>query len=240
MIALVAAAFAADLHSGGGTAHTLDEAGGKITLGVFRPWTIRVGKNTDLITTGLIGPILSPRLDVKHQFRSGPDGAIALVGGLNMPTFALRLGRGWIYNESDRIPLAFIAKVGLLATADLNDTLQLTGGIDMRVGAPFGAHDLTPRDFFFIDWALAPLSSAPATSTWKMQLDWTPNRRVHVSTTLMTQFTNEDPEFIGRVFANWGFTDWAALGAGIFTHLDSRPDGYQHYWLPVADFQLRF
>lgn len=240
LLSLLGTAQAADLHSGGGTAHTLDEAGGKLTLGVFRPWTIRAGKHTDVITTGLIGTILSPRLDVKHQIRAGEDGAIALVGGINMPTFALRLGRGWIYNESDRIPFALIGKLGVLATADITDNLQITGGLDLRIGIPFGAHDLTPRDFFFVDWALAPLSSAPATGVMKVQLDWSASERVHVSTTLMTQITDDNPEFIGRVFVNWGFTSWAAIGAGVFTNHDSRPNGYQHYWLPVGDFQLRF
>ena len=241
MIALLSMALAAPaLNSGGGTAHTLDEAGGKLTLGLFRPWTIRAGKNTDLITTGLVGTILSPRVDVKQQLSAGEDGAIALVVGANMPTLALRTARGWLYNDTDDLPFAVIGKLGVLATADIDSKLSITGGIDLRVGIPFGHSSITERDFFFVDWALAPLSDGPITSTWKIQADWDVSERVLVSTTLSTQLSRTGPEFQGRVFALWGFTKWAAIGAGVFTNHDLRPEGYRSYFLPVGDLQLRF
>jgi hypothetical protein len=251
MIALLAAAFAAPVLDTGNTAHTLSQADSKLTVGVFRPLSIRVSDRTDLITTGVLGSLVSPRLDVKHRLvTQGPVEAegeeprsnpltVSLIGGLNVPTPILTLGKGWIFGADDKIPLAFQAKVGVLASRQIQ-RVRLTGGAELRAGAALGENDLTPRDFFFLDWALAPLVEGPVAGRFKLQADLQPVDPLLFTVELHMQITPVSTEFVSRWWAMAALGDHTAIGAGIYTQLDQRPNGLKSYFVPGADFQLRY
>lgn len=242
MIALwTSLAFAVDgieVGGGGSTAHTLGESGGTFAAGVFRPWTFAVSERTDLITTGLVGTFLSPRLDVKHGLVRQDDLAVAFEGGIAVPTPALLLAEGWLYTSEEPAPFALIAKAGLRVTGDF-DPVRVTGTALLRGG--FATGDLTPRDFFFVDWALAPAAEGPVLAVLGAQVDWVPSTRVQVSLSATTQLGGEGVfELQNRLFGLWGFSEHVALGAGAFSHLDARPDGYRFYFIPTGDLQVRF
>lgn len=242
MIALLAAALAAPALESGNTANTLSQADSKVTFGVFRPLAIRISDRTDLITTGVLGSLVSPRLDVKVRLAAQGEEdplTVSFVGGLNVPTPILTLAKGWTQGVDDRIPLAFQAKVGLLASRQIQ-RLRLTGGASLRAGAALGANDLTPRDFFFLDWALAPLVDGPVAGHFKLQADLNPIDALLFTVELHLQATPQSTELVSRWWVNWGVSDHLALGGGIHTQLDDRPNGYKHYFIPGADLQFRY
>jgi hypothetical protein len=241
---LASQAFAVDgieVGGGGGTAHTLGESGGTFAAGVFRPWTFAVSERTDLITTGLVGTFLSPRLDVKHAVVRNDGLSVAFEAGFAIPSPALALAQGWLYAASEPTPFAFIGKAGARVTGDLDRVpLRITGTALLRGG--FATAELTPRDFFFVDWALAPAAEGPFLFVMGGQVDWVPSTRVQVSFSATTQFGGEGRgfELQNRLFGLWGFSEHMALGVGAFSHLDERPDGYRFYFIPTGDFQVRF
>lgn len=241
ILALSASAHAVDgieVGGGGGTAHTLGESSGTVALGVFRPWTLAVNERTDLITTGIIGTLLAPRLDVKHALVREEDLAVAIEGGVAVPSPALRLARGWLYTESEGTPFALIARAGARVTGDV-EHFRLTGSAFLRGG--FATSELTPRDLYFVDWALAPAAEGPVLVTVGAQGDWLPTSRIQLSLGATVQLGGEGVvELQNRAFALWGLSEHAALGAGYFSHLDARPDGYRFYAIPTGDLQLRF
>lgn len=241
MLTLGTAAHAVDgieVGGGGGTAHTLGESGGTVAMGVFRPWTYAVSERTDLITTGIIGTILAPRLDVKHAVVRQESLSVALEGGVTVPWPALRLARGWLYTEREGTPFALIAKAGARVTADASH-VRVTGSVFLRGG--FATGELTPRDFYFVDWALAPAAEGPLLVTVGAQGDWLPTSRVQLSLGATAQFGGEGVfELQCRAFALWGFSEHAAVGAGYAGQLDARPDGYRFYAVPTGDVQVRF
>ncbi len=228
-----------EVGGGGQTAHTLGQSGGTFAAGVFRPWTFAVTERTDLITTGLVGTFLSPRLDVKHAIVRQDDFSVAFEAGFAVPTPALALAEGWLYAGSEPTPFVLIAKAGARVTRDFDD-VRITGTGLLRGG--FATDELTPRDFFFVDWALAPAAEGPLLVVLGGQVDWVPSTRVQVSFSANTQFGGEGRgfELQNRLFGLWGFSEHAALGVGAFSHLDDRPDGYRFYFIPTGDFQVRF
>ncbi|MCB9671956.1 MAG: hypothetical protein H6736_12965 [Alphaproteobacteria bacterium] len=242
MIALVSLALGAPALESGNTAHTLAQADSKLTLGVFRPWSFRVDEKTDLVTTGVIGSLVAPRLDVKRRiYTQGDDVPLtaSFVAGVNSPTPVLNLAKGWVQGTADRLPFAMQLKAGLLASRQAGRA-RLTMGAELKVGVATGANDYTPRDLYFMDWALAPLVEGPIAAHLKLQGDLLATDSLLFTAELHLQATGSSTELASRWFALWGFSDHAAVGAGYFTHLDLRPDGYHHYFVPGADFQLRY
>ncbi|MBX2799145.1 MAG: hypothetical protein KTR31_15840 [Myxococcales bacterium] len=227
-----------EVGGGGGTAHTLGESGGTVALGIFRPWTLALNERTDLVTTGIVGTILAPRLDVKHALVREETLSVAVEGGVAVPSPALRLARGWLYTETEGTPFALIARAGVRVTGDA-EHFRLTGSVFLRGG--FATGELTPRDLFFLDWALAPAAEGPVLATVGVRGDWLVTSRTQLSLEATVQLGGEGVvELQNRAFALWGFSEHAALGAGYFSHLDARPDGYRFYAIPTGDVQLRF
>ncbi len=242
MIALVVTALAAPALESGNTAHTLAQADGKLSFGVFRPWSIRIDERTDLITTGLLGSFLAPRVDLKRQLHAPTDElpvTLSLLVGADSPTPIANLSRGWLYGKEDRLPFALQVKAGLLVSRQWG-RVRLTTGATLRAGFSTGPNDYTPRDFFFIDWVLAPLVEGPVALRLKLQGDWSATEALLFTGEIHGQLTQESFEIATRWFAAWGITDHLALGVGVATHLDRRPNGYRHYIAPLADLQFRY
>lgn len=253
MIALLATALAAETNAttlelrspvleSGNTAHTLAQADSKLTAGVFRPIAIRLNDRTDLVTTGVIGSLVAPRVDLKRRLLTQSEEqplTTSLVVGLNVPTPALGLTGGWLYSESDALPLAVQAKAGVLASRQI-ERFRLTLGAELKLGVPFGANDYTPRDLWFFDWAMAPISEGPVAAHLKVQGDLLAIKSLLFTVELHLQANGASTEFVSRWFALFAATDHLAIGAGYFTHLDQRHDGYHHLFVPGADVQLRF
>lgn len=244
MIALLTSLAFADgpaLHSGN-TARTLSQSDSKLTVGVFRPLSIRVSDKTDLTTTGVLGSLLSPRLDVKHRLWTQSDERpvhLSFVGGATVPTPVLGLSKGWLYTEDAALPFAMMLKAGLLATRDVGKA-QITVGAELRAGFAAGDNDFTPRDLFWYDWSMAPISEGPVVGHFKVQADFAPADRLLLNAELHLQTGAGGTEMATRLFGTWAASDHVALGLGWYTLLDQRPDGYAFHYLPGADVQLRY
>ena len=149
------------------------------------------------------------------------------------------LAKGWLYGSEDRLPFALQAKVGILASRQMQ-RFRLTLGAELRAGLAFGANDYSPRDLWFYDWNTAPLSEGPVAAHLKVQGDLAPTDGLLFTVELHLQSTDVSTELASRWFVLGALSEHVALGAGYFTHLDRRAGGVEHYLVPGADLQVRF
>lgn len=129
----------------------------RASIGVFAPLTLRLADGVELRGHPLVF-LVAPNAVLRVEHADLGGFRIAGEYGLSIPTFGMRLARGYLFSTAARIPVMAIPSLGVVASrGDPSGTVwSLSADVALRVR--FGRDDLTPMD------APAPLEMVFATA----------------------------------------------------------------------------
>lgn len=134
---------------------------GHWSVGLLDPLRVGVSESVEVNTHPIIDLLLSPNLETRVAFRTGK---LRVTGeyGLSVPTFAMRLTKGFLIPEwktsDNRLGWFVVPSVGLAVSAGI-----WTGRLDSAIGVPLGRNDAQPLD----TWAPIELIFAPALNRYR-------------------------------------------------------------------------
>ena len=195
--------------------------------GAISPWTPEVGawhygtteglrygiaEDTALITGGLSSTV-SPELLVLRQIYEEGSLALALSGGLGVPTFGMRLAQGMWFPEDVEIPWVVVVAGGLVAGWH-GEHLSLAAGVHERMVLPGQDAQILTMDHPWLDPVVAPLVhgwalSARVRAAWTQGAwEWSVDQRVSGP---------GGPDIDRRVIVHRDLGDRWSLGGGVAT-----------------------
>ncbi len=137
-------AIAAEAPSREPTLWALDSAytrpAGSWSIGVFAPGRYAFTDTLELEVPPLVS-LVAPTATLRVAHVKSARFALTGEYGLSIPTFGLRLTRGYLFNsgaESGQIGWFVVPHAGLVATTPMGEKAELTGRASLAVGVPVG------------------------------------------------------------------------------------------------------
>lgn len=136
---------------------------GNYSVGIFNPLRIAVVDGFELEAHPLVF-LVAPNLNARFRLLGGPL-RLAAEAGLSLPTFGMRLTKGYLFptwaTSTNDIGWMLIPRAGVLLSGTVLEHSVWTARADAAVRIPLGPNSATPLDSF-----LAPLDillAAPLT-----------------------------------------------------------------------------
>ena len=209
---------------------------GEVEYGSTDGLRMGLGAGREVITGGL-SSLVSPELMVSQNLLEGESFALAVHGGLGVPTFGLRLVQGMWFPGDVEIPWAVVGAAGVSA-AVTGKTLVYSGSVHARVGLPQDT-GMLPMDHPWLDSNVVPLTEGWGLTT-RVRIAWLPKvGGWEVSGDGRIQWVG-GPDLGGRLLVHRGVTDHWALGLGVSGALDTMTDGPHGDVVPILDFKGRW
>ena len=217
-----------------GHAETLGRGNG--IVGVFRPLTIAASDKVDLSTSGLAS-LVAPRLDAKVNLIRDFGGAVAVTGGVGVPTVGLRLLRGTVLPSDPTLTVGpgVVVKGGIVGTLRNGDSATSLG-VELRTGGHTGT--LGAVDLPFVGQSLAPFLEGPVLR-WRWVTDIALRRNLVFTNDLAIQVGAGGPDALWRTFLLGG-TNHVAAGVGWAIADEELGWGRDSLGFPLADVQARW
>ncbi len=205
-------------------------------VGVFRPLTFAVSDEVDLSTSGL-ATLVAPRLDVKVNLMRDFGSAVAVTGGVGVPTVGLRLLRGTALPSDPTLTVGpgVVVKGGLIGTIRNNDN-AMSLGVEVRTGGHTGTLDAL--DLPFAGQSLAPFFEGPVLR-WRWVTDLALARHVVLTNDVALQVGAGGQDALWRTFLLGGSPRFAA-GVGWAIADEELRWGRDSLGFPLADVQARW
>jgi len=217
-----------------GHAETVGRGNG--IVGVFRPLTIAVSDNVDVSTSGL-ATLVAPRADVKVNLIRDVGIAVAVTGGIGMPTYGLRLLQGTAFPSDPTLTIGpgVVVKAGVIGTIRNGDS-AMSAGVELRTGGHTGTLDAV--DLYFASQSLAPFFEGPVLR-WRWVTDLALARHLVLTNDVALQVGAGGQDVLWRTFLLGGGTR-AAAGIGWAIADEELRWGRDSLGFPLADVQVRW
>ena len=228
----------AGLQTGLGTPYTIGDGHGAV--GVFSPLVIGLGERTDLTTSGWAS-LVAPRVDLKHRLTDGDGVAVAVLGGLGVPSLGLSLLQGTILSSDPKQPVgaAAVFKAGVLAGVQPGD-FTLSIGVEGRASLRGAGWGLESPGWFWLDPMLAPLTEGPVVRT-RWVVDWLPDpTRFAVRLDGWVQLGGLGPDWTQRLLLQYALGRNTAIGVGYAVAWERFAWGRDHQVQPLVDLRFRW
>jgi len=240
-LALAAGGDETPLTAHAGHATTLGPGHG--TVGLFRPWAVGVSDRVDLGTTGPAA-LVAPKVDAKVSLIDDEGDeergtALALTGGLGLPSLGLSFLRGTLITSDPTQSLGFsaVGELGIVGTLRQRRTVMSLGA-ELRVGGQTG--NLAPVDMFFVGQMLSPITEGPSVRL-RWVADYPLAQRLVLTSDVALQVGAGGPDAVARGFLLGGVSKHVALGAGWAIAMETLSFGERDSWgVPLVDVQGRW